>query len=97
MIAEAMLPNGIAVALNNSPSSVAFVFRGKQAFIDNREGMLAIWDRKGFTLDGKEYVFHQWHTLNEGESLYKYMKDLISKDYVNPLEGMQEFFSQQQQ
>ena len=82
--AEAMLPCGIAVALNSSPASVAFVFQGKQAFIDNREGMLAIWDRKGMRLGDAEYAYHQWYALNEGESLYLYMKDLISKDYTPP-------------
>lgn len=94
MIAEARLPNGIAVALNNSPKSVAFTFQGQNAFLDLRQGVLAIWDRKALNLDGTEHAHNKWHVLEEDSVLWKYFKDLIASDYVNPLEGMGAFFRQ---
>lgn len=95
MQAQAQLPNGIAIALNNSPKSVAFSFLGRKPFLDLRKGILGIWDNKGFTIHGVEYAHNRWHELVEDSPLWNYVKDLVISDYQNPLENMEAFFRQE--
>lgn len=92
MIAEARLPNGIAIALNNSPKSIAFSFQGRKPFLDLRQGILGIWDNQALTIHGTDYANNKWHSIEEDSALWKYFKDLIASDYQNPLEGMNMFF-----
>ena len=85
MIAEAQLGNGIAVALNNSPKQIAFVRQARTALIDDREGVRAIWDNKGVSINEVDYAFNQWHNLEEDSDLFKYWKSLITSDYQEPI------------
>lgn len=85
MIAEAQLGNGIAVALNNSPFQIAFVRQARNALVDDREGIRAIWDNKGLSINGVEFKFNYWYSLEKDSNLFKYWKSLIISDYQEPM------------
>lgn len=72
----------IVVALNNSPRSIAFVRPSHlKPYVDIREGLTAIWDKRLVKIGEKEYDYNSWHPLEEGTELFLYFNSLLGNDY----------------
>ena len=80
MIVEESFPTlNIQIALNNAPKSVAFIRDARlPALIDETEGNTVIWDKDRVKIGETEYMYSQWHILDEGNQLlYNYIQHVI--------------------
>lgn len=90
MIAEETFHNtGISLALNSEgliafsrhPSLKPFIdYRIISNYPDSDNSITAIWDNKGMSIQGKEYVYNRWHKVEPESVMKAYFKDMIEKD-----------------
>ena len=86
MLAEEILPvKKVQIALQNPPASVAFARDPSlPPFFDIRGDIHATWGAESVEINGKQYAYRVWHSLEDKESvLFNYFRSVIISDRVS--------------